>query len=639
MGSSDQAGNEIDEFVTETLRNNLLGLPTDLAAINMARARECGDPALNDVRAQIEEATNDCRCTLQSWTEFGQQLKHPESLVNFVAAYGRHSDHHSVPPRWPRSARAARASWIPSRATCHRPTPPTSCSATATGTSATVAPRPGSRTSTCGSAAWPRPRASTAACSGRRSTTCSRSSSTDLQDGDRFYYLNRTAGMNLLSQLEGNSFAEMIQRNTDGTRALKADAFSTVDCRFDLAHLDGTPDGFATTGAAVQDDPTTSATSTCCCSAAGRDDRLPARPTASTRAASTAQAVYDGTSGNDRVSGGTDDDTFWGGAGNDTIEGNGGDDVALGGDGDDVVTDADGADTLRGGPGDDAIDGGPGNDLVLGGDGADFTNGGGNDNQTFGGPGDDFVIAGDGRTTCPGRRRRRLDRGRRRADTPGRRPRRAVLRRPGPGRPGNDVLVGQAGDNDYDAEGGDDVMSSSAGVDDLRRLRRLRLGDPPVRHRRRGRRHAGQPEPVRPNRRSVVNRDVWQETEAISGSAMDDVLRGDDTVPREVGGVGFTGCDVLDQTGVDRIAGLAALLPQPLTGDAGPVVAAVAKPGGCPLSGPVWGEGNILLGGNGSDMLEGRGANDIIDGDRYLACGSRAAPTRPTRPARPAART
>ena len=57
MGSSDQAGNEIDEFVTETLRNNLLGLPMDLAAINIARARESGIPPLNDVRAQIEEAT------------------------------------------------------------------------------------------------------------------------------------------------------------------------------------------------------------------------------------------------------------------------------------------------------------------------------------------------------------------------------------------------------------------------------------------------------------------------------------------------------------------------------------------------------------------------------------------------------
>ena len=105
MGSSDQAGNEIDEFVTETLRNNLLGLPTDLAAINIARARESGIPRMNDVRAQIEEATNDSSMApYESWTEFGQQLKHPESLVNFVAAYGRHSDH----PRCHHAGREAR---------------------------------------------------------------------------------------------------------------------------------------------------------------------------------------------------------------------------------------------------------------------------------------------------------------------------------------------------------------------------------------------------------------------------------------------------------------------------------------------------------------------------------------------------
>ena len=42
----------------------------------------------------------------------------------------------------------------------------------------------------------------------------------NLQDGDRFYYLNRTPGMNLRSQLEGNSFSELIMRNTDGTNSL-----------------------------------------------------------------------------------------------------------------------------------------------------------------------------------------------------------------------------------------------------------------------------------------------------------------------------------------------------------------------------------------------------------------------------------
>ncbi|MDD0858231.1 hypothetical protein NHF46_11590 [Arthrobacter alpinus] len=63
----------------------------------------------------------------------------------------------------------------------------------------------------------------------------------------------------------------------------------------------------------------------------------------------------------------------------------------------------------------------------------------------------------------------------------------------------------------------------------------------------------------------VVNRDRWQEVEANSGSAFNDVIRGDDAVPSTVGGAGFSGCDVLDQTGIDRIAGLGSILPAPTT--------------------------------------------------------------------------
>ncbi len=91
MGLSDQTGQEIDEFVVDTLRNNLLGLPLDLPAINMARARSEGIPPLNEVRRQINAATNDgAMKPYTDWVDFGQQLKHPESLVNFVAAYGTH---------------------------------------------------------------------------------------------------------------------------------------------------------------------------------------------------------------------------------------------------------------------------------------------------------------------------------------------------------------------------------------------------------------------------------------------------------------------------------------------------------------------------------------------------------------------
>src|SRR4029079_5514740 len=79
----------------------------------------------------------------------------------------------------------------------------------------------------------------------------------------------------------------------------------------------------------------------------------------------------------------------------------------------------------------------------------------------------------------------------------------------------------------------------------------------------------------------------------------------------------FIGCDVLDQKGLDQINGLDALVPTLATPLAS-VVGISASPD-CPiLSGPVWGDGNILLGGAGSDLIEGRGADDIIDGDRYV---------------------
>jgi Ca2+-binding RTX toxin-like protein len=113
----------------------------------------------------------------------------------------------------------------------------------------------------------------------------------------------------------------------------------------------------------------------------------------------------------------------------------------------------------------------------------------------------------------------------------------------------------------------------------------------------------------------VVNRDRWQETEANSGAGFNDVIRGDDAVPSAVGGAGFTGCDAVDQTGINRIAGLSALVPASILINK----VAASEPGvTCPLVGPIWGEGNILLGGAGSDTITGRGGDDLIDGDRYL---------------------
>jgi hypothetical protein len=114
----------------------------------------------------------------------------------------------------------------------------------------------------------------------------------------------------------------------------------------------------------------------------------------------------------------------------------------------------------------------------------------------------------------------------------------------------------------------------------------------------------------------VVNRDRWQETEADSGSPFNDIIKGDDIVPSAVGGAGMSGCDALDAAGVARIEGLSNLVQTFPVASA--TVAAASAAGTCPLSGNVWGEGNILLGGGGGDTIEGRGGDDIIDGDQAL---------------------
>ena len=88
-----QAGNEIDEFVTEALRNNLLGLPLDLPTINLTRGRDTGVPSLNAARREFYDMTSDSQLKpYTSWLDLTQNLKHEASVINFIAAYGTHAD-------------------------------------------------------------------------------------------------------------------------------------------------------------------------------------------------------------------------------------------------------------------------------------------------------------------------------------------------------------------------------------------------------------------------------------------------------------------------------------------------------------------------------------------------------------------
>ncbi len=81
LGMTHQQMNEIDELLTPAMNQGLLGQPLDLAAINIARGRDIGLPTLNDFR----EAVGLTR--YNSWFDYGNNMVHPESLANFIAAY------------------------------------------------------------------------------------------------------------------------------------------------------------------------------------------------------------------------------------------------------------------------------------------------------------------------------------------------------------------------------------------------------------------------------------------------------------------------------------------------------------------------------------------------------------------------
>jgi Ca2+-binding RTX toxin-like protein len=638
MGLADQSGNEIDEFVTDTLRNNLLGLPLDLPSINMTRARSEGIPPLNEVRRQIFAATNDNQLIpYTNWIDFREHMKHPESLVNFVAAYGTHP---TIASQTTLAGRRSAADQIVNGTILPGPDgqlvddPGT---VDVDESADNINPPADSGDFVFGDGAW-------ANVDGKTVTGLDRvdlwvgglaentnlfggllgstfnyvfeNQLTNLQNGDRMYYLARTPGMNLRTQLEGNSFSELVMRNTS-THTLKADPFATADCKFEIGALTWpAAPGSALTGPGTVNDV---AASDC-----DENVVLLRQPDGQIRYRAINQAdppgingqgVYNGTSAVDRIYGGNDNDTIWGNESGDIIDGGGGDDVVLGGDGNDIMTDFAGADVPKGGPGNDAIDGGIGDDIIMAGTGDDFTNGGANINETFAGAGNDFVIAGAGEDAVFGDAGDDWEEGGDHPDLLQGEAGNLFFTDTGTA-PGNDIFIGQGGDDDYDYEGGDDIGLAGPGIEKIAGA-------------------AGYDWQIGLSENQAQNmdlklplvgldiltadlRDKFNEVEALSGWKFDDTLRGDDFIPADQAGAGFVGCDALDQNGVDRIAGLDALVPASImTRDSAAIVAASAV-GFCPLSGPAWGEGNILLGGSGSDLLEGRGANDILDGDRYV---------------------
>ncbi len=162
--------------------------------------------------------------------------------------------------------------------------------------------------------------------------------------------------------------------------------------------------------------------------------------------------------------------------------------------------------------------------------------------------------------------------------------------------PGHDVLNGNQGNDRYFAEGGDDILISGTGLDSFLG----QLGHDWVTH-------YNEPRPADSDLLNdvfaaplplIVDFDRFSGVEGLSGWHLNDTLRGDHLGTLELATDPLTGIGhELDAAGIARINGLAALLP----------------PGTTSFSG-----GNIIIGGGGSDRLEGRGGDDIIDGDAWL---------------------
>jgi Ca2+-binding RTX toxin-like protein len=567
-GMTRQQGNAIDEFLTESVRNNLVGLPLDLGAVNITRGRDAGVPGLNAARQQFFAATGDnALAPYENWLDFRDGIKNPESLVNFIAAYGTHESITSATDMAGRRAAATalvNGSHPDSAAFLNQ-------SAATSGVNNIDFWIGGlaERTMPFGGML------------GSSFNFVFETQMERLQDGDRLYYLARTAGLNFLTELEGNSFADLIMRNLPGVKHLPGNVFTTPDHTIEAGDANVIANYYA--------------------SEHEGNLRWTGAPGASElRYTGGEHIVLGGTEGNDILRAGDGDDTIYGDGGNDRIEGGAGNDFHIGGAGNDILTDAFGDDNIKGGDGNDVISTGSGIDLVLGGAGSDFSIHGSGLAETFGGAGNDFIIGGTATDTVVAGEGDDWMEGGGQAD---------LLQgdnaNPFQNSPilGHDVVIGGGGNDDYDMESGDDIGLTGEGTERVEGMLgfdwAINQGDG----------SAGTIDlslgrgVVLPPAEDAI-RDRYDLVEGASGWHLNDSVRGDNRLTADLTAIGagdpaIGGNNELNSAGlIDRITGLRDLLPNPTAAS---------------FSG-----GNILLGGGGNDRIEGLAGDDVLDGDAYL---------------------
>jgi hypothetical protein len=390
-GMTRQVGNEIDEFVTSALRNNLLGLPLDLATINLARGRDVGMPSLNEARAKFYAATNQDALLkpYESWTDFAGHLKHEASIINFIAAYGTHP---TITAKNTAAEKRDAAMELVLGVDVNGDGVVPSAQDRFDFLNATGAYAGGSLGGLNNVDFWIGGLAEEimpfGGMLGSTFNFVFEVQMEKLQNADRFYYLQRLDGLHLFGEMENNSFAAMIMRNTDATH-LPSDVFSTPGL---ILEVDQTKQYNDLNGDGVMESTDPLGSSLLTPLVVRNNPATPGADTNYLRYTGGEHVVMGGTNANDTIIASDGDDTLYGDGGNDRLEGDFGNDIINGGDGDDIIVDSGGDDNIKAGSGNDVVHAGPGLDLVMGGAGQDFiflgTDMG---SEVFAGEGNDFI--------------------------------------------------------------------------------------------------------------------------------------------------------------------------------------------------------------------------------------------------------
>ena len=635
-GMSRQGGNEVDEFVTNVLRNQLVGIPLDLAAINIARGRDVGLPTLNEARAQFYQITGqDSQLKpYTSWVDFALNIMNPASIVNFIAAYGTHS---LIEAETSIEGKRAAAMAIvfgspqiiygdPSNPSDDRlAVVPTDRYDFLNSTGAWATAETGLNKIDLWIGGLAEKKMDFGSMLGSTFSFVFELQMENLQEADRFYYLSRVQGLNLLNELENNTLSEIIMRNTDlgddGSTSLPGDIFSTPDF---ILEMD--------TSKQIGLDPT-------------HDDPIlnvltPMVVRLDTDGDGDADVliynggdhvVLGGTAEDDVITSGEGDDTIWGRAGNDRLEGGYGVDKIFGGEGDDIITNAGtdigAADFLHGNEGNDVIHGGSGLSLIFGNEGSDFIVAGPDGKHVLGGLGNDFIVGGDGGDFLMGNEGDDWIEGGGRFDTlTGENSElffnSTII--------GHDILNGNGSDTDYDAESGDDIMFQNEGI---QRSNGMAGFDWAIH---KGDSNAANSDlgiPIFDTQEAFILRDRFDLVEGLSGWKLDDTLTGRANATNARAELQNTAAipgpdspidsfsNALLQKNVALISGLAELVAHKVRvavvdAQGNPVLDQNGDPELIVID--TANASDILLGGGGDDIIKGLAGDDVIDGDKWL---------------------